>query len=125
MPKEWDCSCWVEYPNESHIHRNGKWKCKDIYEYVGKSKQGCTHCRKKVEEMAEINIEKLVENALEFAFSEIMNNTGMTLKECYEKQIPKKKHKYMGYRCVCGTEVAKNQKYCDDCGQRLLDWGNE
>lgn len=39
-----------------------------------------------------------------------------------EKQMPKKKHKYMGYRCVCGTEVAKNQKYCDDCGQRLLDW---
>lgn len=39
-----------------------------------------------------------------------------------EKQIPKKKHKYQGYRCVCGGEVAKNQRYCEYCGQRLLDW---
>lgn len=49
MPKEWDCSCWVEYPNTSHIHKNGKWKCKDRFEHVGKSRYGCTHCRKKVE----------------------------------------------------------------------------
>lgn len=39
--------------------------------------------------------------------------------EALDKQIPKKKHKYMGYRCVCGNEVAKNQAYCEYCGQRL------
>ena len=44
--------------------------------------------------------------------------------EALEKQIPKPKHKYMGYRCVCGEEVAKNQDYCEYCGQRLLDWRN-
>lgn len=42
-----------------------------------------------------------------------------------EKQIPKPKHKYMGYRCVCGEEVAKNQRFCEYCGQRLLDWSEE
>lgn len=36
-----------------------------------------------------------------------------------EKQIPKPKHKYNGYRCVCGEQVAKNQDYCEYCGQRL------
>lgn len=44
--------------------------------------------------------------------------------ECVEKQIPKPKHKYQGIRCVCGTEVAKYQKYCDECGQRLMDWSD-
>lgn len=39
-----------------------------------------------------------------------------------EKQIPKKKHKYTGYRCVCGNLVGKNQRYCESCGQSLLDW---
>lgn len=33
-----------------------------------------------------------------------------------------KKHKYMGYRCICGAEVAKNQRYCEYCGQKLLDY---
>lgn len=42
-----------------------------------------------------------------------------------EKQIPKEKHKYMGYRCVCGEEVAKNQRYCEYCGQKLLDWSEK
>lgn len=45
--------------------------------------------------------------------------------KCLEKQIPKPKHKYMGYRCVCGEEVAKNQAYCEYCGQRLLDWSDK
>lgn len=39
--------------------------------------------------------------------------------EALEKQVPKKKHKYKGFRCVCGKEVAKNQAYCEYCGQRL------
>lgn len=42
--------------------------------------------------------------------------------EALEKQIPKRKQKYQGYRCVCGEEVAKNQRYCEYCGQALLDW---
>lgn len=42
--------------------------------------------------------------------------------EDMEKQIPKMKHKYQGYRCICGEEVAKNQRYCEYCGQHLLDW---
>lgn len=41
--------------------------------------------------------------------------------EALEKQVPKKKHKYMGFRCICGKEVAKNQAYCEYCGQALLD----
>lgn len=29
-----DCTCWVEYPNKSHRHESGKWKCVDCYENV-------------------------------------------------------------------------------------------
>lgn len=36
------------------------------------------------------------------------------------KQIKMPKHRFMGYRCVCGAEVGKNQDYCDTCGQKLL-----
>lgn len=42
--------------------------------------------------------------------------------EALEKQIPIPKHKYMGFRCICGKEVAKNQDYCEYCGQKLLPW---
>ena len=42
--------------------------------------------------------------------------------EALEKQVAKPKHKYGSIRCVCGTEVANYQTYCDECGQRLLDW---
>lgn len=38
------------------------------------------------------------------------------------KQIPRRKHRYVGIRCVCGLVVASNQDYCDSCGQRLLEW---
>lgn len=50
---------------------------------------------------------------------------GIDVNEAYEKQIPKRKHKYLGYRCICSEQVAKNQKYCEYCGQRLLDWSEE
>lgn len=43
-------------------------------------------------------------------------------REALEKQIPKRKHKYSGFRCVCGELVAKNQDYCEYCGQRLEEW---
>ena len=42
--------------------------------------------------------------------------------EALEKQIPKPKHKCMGYRCVCGELVGKNQDYCEYCGQALLPY---
>lgn len=42
--------------------------------------------------------------------------------DALEKQVEKKKHKYVGYRCVCGEEVAKNQRFCEYCGQKLMDW---
>ena len=29
-----ECTCWVEYPNESHRKQNGKWKCVDDYECI-------------------------------------------------------------------------------------------
>lgn len=52
--KDYDCHCWNDYPNEMRKYRGqkpykgDKWKCVDCYEYVGKSKFGATHCRKKV-----------------------------------------------------------------------------
>lgn len=52
--KRIDCHCWNDYPNKMHRYRgqkpykSGKWKCVDCYEYVGKSKFGATHCKKKV-----------------------------------------------------------------------------
>lgn len=27
----YQCSCYIPYPNESHKHKNGKWKCVDKY----------------------------------------------------------------------------------------------
>lgn len=29
-----ECTCWVKYPNESHKHKSGKWKCVDNYECI-------------------------------------------------------------------------------------------
>lgn len=34
-----ECTCYVEYPNESHKHKNGHWKCIDDYECVRPLKQ--------------------------------------------------------------------------------------
>lgn len=28
------CTCWAEYPNKSHLLKNGKWKCVDKYKCV-------------------------------------------------------------------------------------------
>lgn len=62
--KQWDCSCHVKYPNISHKHENGSWKCVDKYicvrDYIkGKNYDCCTHCIKKerIEEM-----ESIIEN---------------------------------------------------------------
>lgn len=47
-----DCSCWVHYPNETHKHKNGKWRCVDDYICVrdfieGRNWDCCTHCVRK------------------------------------------------------------------------------
>ncbi|MBR2255900.1 MAG: hypothetical protein IJ899_00880 [Blautia sp.] len=50
---DYDCSCYMPYPNERHRHRNGKWKCVDRYEPADPEHQyqcwnmPCTYCRKK------------------------------------------------------------------------------
>lgn len=28
------CTCYMDYPNTCHIHKNGKWKCVDDYECI-------------------------------------------------------------------------------------------
>ena len=50
--KNYDCSCFADYPNENHKRKNGSWKCIDKYEkcedWKPKSIYSCkTHCRKK------------------------------------------------------------------------------
>lgn len=71
------------------------------------------------------------ENVDEFIFKAIYSFcaevTSVTIskaeiKSALKKQIAVPKHKYKGYRCICGEEVAKNQRYCEYCGQKLLDW---
>lgn len=47
-----DCSCYVEYPNEAHKMKNGRWRCVDKYEPVEVTNvinkhSGMTHCRRK------------------------------------------------------------------------------
>ena len=29
-----ECTCYMQYPNECHKHKNGKWKCVDNYECI-------------------------------------------------------------------------------------------
>lgn len=28
------CTCWVEYPNKSHMQKSGKWKCVDRFKNI-------------------------------------------------------------------------------------------
>lgn len=42
------CSCWEDYPNKNHKHKNGKWKCIDCYTNID-NVQGYkrkTHCKR-------------------------------------------------------------------------------
>lgn len=41
-----ECTCWVDYPNENHKFKNGKWKCVDNYECVRKLIEIDTPCGK-------------------------------------------------------------------------------
>ena len=50
---DYQCSCYMPYPNENHRCKNGKWKCVDKYEqvedYEPKSIYSVkTRCRRKV-----------------------------------------------------------------------------
>lgn len=54
MSREWDCHCWMHYPNPLHKHKNGKWKCVDCYECIRDLVEPntnyydkATHCRRK------------------------------------------------------------------------------
>lgn len=54
--KTYQCSCYSDYPNKSHLNKNGSWKCIDKYEkcedWKPKSIYGCTtHCRRKAQDM--------------------------------------------------------------------------
>ena len=31
---DYDCSCYRQYPNEGHKHKNGCWKCVDRFERI-------------------------------------------------------------------------------------------
>ena len=46
-----ECTCWVNYPNESHRFKNGRCKCVDYYEnvYTGieSNYRATTKCRMK------------------------------------------------------------------------------
>lgn len=49
---EYQCTCYMEYPNKNHKHKNGHWKCVDNYEPIKFKRIGesfpMTRCRKKV-----------------------------------------------------------------------------
>lgn len=61
--KDYQCSCYVEYPNENHKFKSGKWKCVDRYEkcedWKPKGIYNCkTHCRlKKIDSLKPKNEE--------------------------------------------------------------------
>lgn len=43
---DWDCACYMPYPNKNHERYDGTWKCIDCFEFMGTSRQGMTHCRR-------------------------------------------------------------------------------
>lgn len=51
-PCDYDCNCWVEYPNpnyygpqtNNHKYRR-RWSCRDEYEHVGTDENGKVMCR--------------------------------------------------------------------------------
>lgn len=86
--------------------------------------------------MAELRINEIVDSAIKYVFAEIQEQTGMTLKECYEKQIPKKPtciedkmwccpkcynnlmRKWKKYPTEL-NDISEGFNYCMSCGQRL------
>ena len=75
--------------------------------------------------MAEIIIEKIAEEAAHEIMNQVRSDTGMTLKVCYEKQIPQKmKFQITGEWCprctrrLIGYDGLRDC-YCKFCGQRI------
>lgn len=64
----------------------------------------------------------IVHSVESFSGDESFEVNAKKIYEAVKRDTAAPKHKYMGYRCPCGNEVAKNQKYCDECGQKLLPW---
>lgn len=68
----------------------------------------------------------VVQKAIDNVMNQVRYDTGMTLKECYEKQIPKEPVircdsllEFNPRRCpVCDTPTF--MRYCGMCGQRLV-----
>lgn len=48
---EYQCTCYMEYPNHCHKQKNGHWKCVDDYEPIKFKRKGLhnpmTRCRRK------------------------------------------------------------------------------
>lgn len=49
---DYDCSCYIEYPNPNHMRKNGTWICIDRYENIKDYEprtiySPITHCKKK------------------------------------------------------------------------------
>lgn len=47
----YQCTCYMDYPNECYRKKNGSWKCVDKYEPIKWKNKGdhfpTTHCRRK------------------------------------------------------------------------------
>lgn len=84
--------------------------------------------------MAKLDIQKMANEAANEIMNQVRSDTGMTLKECWEKQIPMKVDVY-GHNNAINTDIGTCPKcngkplracdfnYCPNCGQRL-DWGD-
>lgn len=106
--KDYDCHCWNDYPNENHKYygcsdtpkKSGKWKCVDCYEYVGKSKFGATHCRKKNKGVMIMTIDEAIQKARDNENS-FKNNHKLNL-------TLKKRSPYYGLDCLKISEDNKH-----------------
>lgn len=77
--------------------------------------------------------EEMLQEAFQKAMQTIETDAGVTLKECVEKQIPKKPKDiryfgeagyYIGLCPSCNGGNNSEYQYCGDCGQKL-DWSEE
>lgn len=89
--------------------------------------------------MAKFNLEKIVESSMYEAINYIYPEIGMSVKEAYQLQVPKKpfnmtnvtfngsiRSQFQTGDCPnCKNHVDSDDdlKFCSECGQRL-DWSN-
>lgn len=126
--KDYDCHCWNDYPNENHKYygcsdtpkKSGKWKCVDCYEYVGKSKFGATHCKKKNKGAVIMTIDEAISEFKERAEdSKKISELGMKSyipKEKEEKQLVEWLEELKSYRASVFsgdmTQKMLEEEYC-------------